>query len=298
MSTGFPESDAAAAFARERRRQSLAKLGARLRIVRDDVSVMLPLEEVVNALGRAGERDLGLQVIALDSIVGTVGRRRGEFDRRFRPASQLAQRRWQSIAVARRRGRPMPPIEVFRVGELHFVEDGHHRVSVARSQGDATIDARVREIQTRRPATRDLSVRELQLIRHEREFHERVPLPAAARARIRIEEGWRYDQLSTHVESWAYRASQAAGRLLSRADAAEAWFREEYEPIAAVLDELGIGGPGTETTRYLRIVKLRNLLMHERGWNDDVIEKLLEAIRTSAPDEVDEVVHRILKEMR
>jgi hypothetical protein len=298
MSTGFPESDAAAAFARERRRQLLAKLGTRLRIVRDDVSVMLPLDEVVTALGRAGERDLGLQEIALDSIVGTVDRRRGEFDRRFRPASREAQSRWQSIATARRRGKHMPPIDVVRVGDLHFVHDGHHRVSVARSLGDATIEARVREIVTRRPATLDLSLRELQLIRHEREFHERVPLPARARDRIRIEEGWRYDQLSTHVESWAYRASQAAGRLLSRAEAAEAWFREEFAPIADVLDELGIGGPGTEATRYLRVVKLRNLLMPERGWSDDVIEKLLEAIRTSAPDEVDEVVHRILKEMR
>lgn len=298
MGTGFPDSDAAAAFARERRRQSLSKLGARLRVARDDVSVLLPLEDVVTALGRVGETDLGLQIIALDSIVGTVGRRRGEFDRRFRPASQRARSRWQSIAAARRRGRDMPPIDVFRVGELHFVQDGHHRVSVARAHGDAMIEARVREVQTRRPATRDLSVRELQLIRHEREFQERVPLPAAARERIRIEEGWRYDQLSTHVESWAFRASQAAGRLLPRAEAAEAWFREEYEPIADLLDELGIGGPGTEATRYLRIVKLRNLLMQERGWSDDVIEKLLEAMRTSAPDEVDEVVHVILKEMR
>jgi hypothetical protein len=133
MGTGFPDSDAAAAFARERRRQSLSKLGARLRVVRDDVSVMLPLEQVVNALGRVAERDLGLQTIELDTIVGTVGRRRGEFDRRFRPASRRAQSRWQSIAAARRRGKEMPPIDVFRVGELHFVQDGHHRISVARA---------------------------------------------------------------------------------------------------------------------------------------------------------------------
>jgi hypothetical protein len=153
-------------------------------------------------------------------------------------------------------------------------------------------------VHTREPATADLSIRELQLIRHEREFHERVPLPPAARERIRIAEGWRYDQLSTHVESWAYRASQQDGRLLSRAEAAEAWYHEEYEPIADMLDELGIGGPGTEATRYLRIVKLRNLLTQDRGWSDTVIEKLLDAIRTSAPNEVDEVVHRILREMR
>lgn len=192
----------------------------------------------------------------------------------------------------------MPPIDVYRIGELHFVLDGHHRVSVAHAHGDTTIEAQVREVQTKRAATHELSRRELQFIRHQREFQERVPLPEPARARIQIAEGWRYDQLSTHVESWAYRASHADGRLLSRAQAAEAWFRQEYEPIAEVLDELGIGGPGTETTRYLRIVKLRNLLMHDRGWTDDVIEQLLEAIRDSARDEVDEVVHRILKEMR
>jgi hypothetical protein len=298
MSTGFPESDAAASFARARRRQSLAKIGSRLRTGRDDVSVMLPFRDVVAALGRLGEHDLGLQTIRLDSIVGSVDRRRGEFDRLFRPASRQVRRRWQSIAAARRRGKSMPPIDVYRIGELHFVQDGHHRISVARAEGDTTIEAHVREVQTKRAATHELALRELQLIRHRREFHERVPLPAPARARIDIVEGWRYDQLSTHVESWAYRASHADGRLLSRARAAEAWFREEYEPIADVLDELGIGGPGTETTRYLRVVKLRNLLMHNSGWTDDVIERLLEAIRNSAPDESDEVVHRILKEMR
>jgi hypothetical protein len=285
-------------FARERRRQSLAKIGSRLRMGRDDVSVMLPFEDVVAALGRVGERDLGLQTIRLDSIVGTVDRRRGEFDRRFRPASRRVRRRWQSIAAARRRGQSMPPIDVYRIGELHFVQDGHHRISVARANGDTTIEAQVRAVQTKRPATHGLSLYELQLIRHRREFHERVPLPAPARARIHIVEGWRYLQLSTHVESWAYRASHADGRLLSRTEAAEAWFREEYEPIADVLDELGIGGPGTETTRYLRIVMLRNLLMHDSGWTDDVIERVLEAIRTSAPEEVDEIVHKIIKEMR
>ena len=178
------------------------------------------------------------------------------------------------------------------------MQDGHHRVSVAHAHGDTTIEAHVREVRTARPATQDMMRRELQLIRHEREFHERVPLSPAARARIQLLEGWRYDQLATHVESWAYRASQAEGRLLSRSKAAEAWFHEEYEPIADVLDELGIGGPGTETTRYLRVVKLRNLLMHDSGWSDAVTERVVEAIRTSAPDEVDEVVHRILDEMR
>ncbi|MDX6723955.1 MAG: hypothetical protein QOD73_2359, partial [Solirubrobacteraceae bacterium] len=85
MSTGFPQEDAKSAFARERRRRALSNIAARLRLEPDDVSVMLPFEEVVAALGRRGEHDLGVQPIPLDSIVGTVGRRRGEFDRAFRP---------------------------------------------------------------------------------------------------------------------------------------------------------------------------------------------------------------------
>ncbi len=148
VTTGFPESDALAAFARERRRQSLAKLASRLRMKPQDTLVMPRLDNVMAALGRVAERDLGLQSIALESIVGTVDRRSGEFDRQFRPASSRLQTRWQSIAAARRRGQTMPPIDVYRIGELHFVEDGHHRVSVARAHGDTMIDAHVREVQT------------------------------------------------------------------------------------------------------------------------------------------------------
>ena len=153
MTTGFPHADAAAAFARERRRHQLFKIGARLRLVRNDATEMLSLEQVVEALGRLSERDMGLQTIALDSIVGTDGRRACEFDRRFRPTSRRTERRWLSVAMARRRGHALPPIDVVRVGDLHFVHDGHHRISVARAEGDPVIDARVREIRTRRPAT-------------------------------------------------------------------------------------------------------------------------------------------------
>src|SRR3954467_8686364 len=87
MSTGLPREDARIDFARERRRRALARIAARLRSEPDDVSVMLPFEEVVAALGRRSQRDLGVQTIPLESIVGTVDRHRGEFDRAFRPAA-------------------------------------------------------------------------------------------------------------------------------------------------------------------------------------------------------------------
>jgi hypothetical protein len=44
-----------------------------------DVSEMLLFDDVVAALGRTGERRLGLQIVALPTIVGSVGHIR-DFD--------------------------------------------------------------------------------------------------------------------------------------------------------------------------------------------------------------------------
>jgi hypothetical protein len=149
--TGFPRADVTDDFLRLRRRQVLARLAALLRHAPDDVNVMLSLNEVLDALGRRGERRLGLQTIRLDTIVGTVDSNR-DFDRRFRPTSGRVRERWERLALAQRRGEPIPPIEVYRVGDLHFVQDGHHRVSIAMAAGAKTIDAYVIEVLTRLPA--------------------------------------------------------------------------------------------------------------------------------------------------
>jgi len=299
--TGLPSTDARTDFTRERRRRALRQIVSRLRSEPDDVSLILPFEEVVAALGRRGQRDLGVQVIPLDSIVGTVDRGR-EFDRAFRPATGEVRARWEGIAAARRRGVAMPPIDVFRVGDLHFVQDGHHRVSVARAQGEDVIDAHVVEVLTELGPGGELRPSQLPLKQHERVFHERVPLPPDARARIQLNDEWRYAQLANLIEAWAYRTSLARHQLLSRPEMAEMWFREEYEPVVKVLHDAGVGGAGTETERYLRIAMLRFLLLATHDWTDEVVERLLGDIRSgpgpgpSAGE--DTMVHQILKEMR
>jgi hypothetical protein len=57
--------------------------------------------------------------------------------------------RWERLDLAQRRGVSLPPIDVYRVGDLHFVMDGHHRVSVAIATGHTTIEAHVTEVLTR-----------------------------------------------------------------------------------------------------------------------------------------------------
>ena len=89
----------------------------------------------------AARRSLGVQTIAIDSIVGTVDRHKAEtFDRSFRPA-EWSRGRWTLMYLAAKRGAELPPISVYRFHEQHYVRDGHHRVSVARARGALTIDA-------------------------------------------------------------------------------------------------------------------------------------------------------------
>ena len=90
--------------------------------------------------------------------------------------------RWERIAAAMRRGDPLPPISLYRVGEVHFVRDGHHRVSAARALGWHDIDGYVTEVLTRVGAGRELRMSDLPLKSHERLFRERVPLSPTGRA--------------------------------------------------------------------------------------------------------------------
>src|SRR4051794_1473515 len=295
MSTGMPRDDAKADFSRERRRRALARIVSRLRSEPDDVSYMLPFEEVVAALGRTSEHDVGIQLIPLESVVGTVDRATSQFDRDFRPSADV-RARWEGIAAARRRGEAMPPIDVYRVSGLHFVKDGHHRVSVARAHGDADIEARVREVRTKLGAEQELRLRDLPLKQHERMFHERVPLAPEQRARIQLEDEWRYAQLAMLVEAWGYRASHTRGELLSRPEMAQLWFKEEYEPVVHALQEAEAGGEGSETERYMRLAMLRYLLLHTHAWTDDMLERLLGQARKPGAD-MDTMVHQFLREL-
>jgi hypothetical protein len=273
-STGMPGVDAQHDFLRARRQAVLARIAARLRGEPDDVEVVLPYEEVIEALGFVSERYIGLRVVPLDAIVGSVNRPR-DFDRRFRPTSGRVRGRWENIAQAMRRGESMPPIELAKVGEIYFVRDGHHRVSVSRALGRKEIDAYVTEVTTRVGADRKITLHDLPLKSHERVFHERVPLPENARSEIRLKDPWRYTELAGVVEAWGFRAMQAQCELLDRRENARLWLETEYRPVVAMLREVGIAKGETETEAYLRVAGERYRLLHTHEWSEDVIRRVL-----------------------
>jgi len=274
-STGLSGLDAQHDFIRARRQATAAKLIARLRGEPDDVAVVLPYEEVIEALGFVSENSLGLKVVPLDQIVGSVGRAR-DFDRRFRPTSGRSRGRWEQIAAAARRGESFPPVDLVKVGQLYFVRDGHHRVSVARALGRTDVDAYVTEVKTRVDADRAMKLSDLPLKSHERLFFERVPVPVASRAEIQLTDPDDYDELAEAVEAWGFRATQSQGEPLDRKHTAELWLESEYRPVVAMLREAGLVERRTDTETYMNVAAERYRLLRTHDWNEDVLRQLLE----------------------
>ena len=222
--TGFPRSDVENDFQRARRRQVLARLAQRLRREPDDVNLILPFDEVVAALGRRGERSLGLQTIRLESVVGTVDNSR-DFDRRFRPTTGRVRERWERLALAQRQGESIPPIDVYRVGDMHFVSDGHHRVSIALATGQKVIDAYVTEVLTAIPPAgiRSRARPAAARLRAARSGTG-CRCPSRPTPRSRSPARWPTPSWASAVEAWGCRAMQDERRFMDRAEIARRWY--------------------------------------------------------------------------
>lgn len=274
--TGFVRNDAENDFQRQRRRQVLSRLATWLRREPDDVNVVLPFDEVVAALGRTGEQRLGLQVIRLDSVVGSVDRTR-DFDRYFRPTHGRVRQRWERLAMATRRGEAIPPIDVYRVGELHFVRDGHHRVSVAHALALDTIEAMVTEVRTRLGSQGVRHRGDLIVKDYRRVFLDRVPLDPPASAGIVVTDPEGYAELGEAVEAWGFRLMQDEGRFTNRGGSARRWYAEEYLPVVRMLHQADLVGSDTEADTYLWVACERYRLIRTHDWDAETIARIADA---------------------
>jgi hypothetical protein len=137
-------------FTRARHRASWHRLKSRLRNDRSPRN-LLSFEETRKARSAYNKVRLGRRVVPVERIVGSVGRY-GEFDRTFLPAKASVETKWKRIDRAFHRGQELPPVMLYTIGEAYFVEDGNHRVSVARYRGVEWIDAEVTELYLRVPA--------------------------------------------------------------------------------------------------------------------------------------------------
>jgi hypothetical protein len=108
---------------------------------------LLSFSEVQRSLQLSAQRHAGVRPVEVIKIVGSANRHQ-DFDRSFLPRHAHSAERWKRVDRAHHEGVKLPPPLLLKVGDFYFVYDGHHRTSVARAHGVATIEADVIEYDT------------------------------------------------------------------------------------------------------------------------------------------------------
>ena len=252
-------------FSRARRRAFLRRLGAYLR--KDPASnELLSFDEVRSALGAVEQTYLGMRVVPVAKIVGSVGRHR-DFDRAFLPSKPSLEGRWKKIDQAMHRAEELPPVSVYKIGDAYFVRDGNHRVSVAYQQGVEMIDAEVIELRSRVPVDSAITARDLLYKLEHRRLLERLPIDRVLpELKVELSDVADYRKLATHIEAHGFRLSQLWRRYVSPEEVLRDWYEYHYAPIAAMIREervLVAFPERTELDLYLWIIAHRERLAME-----------------------------------
>lgn len=229
---------------------------------------LLGFREVQKKLQLGEPRYLGQQQVSLDQIAGSVSRET-DFTRSFLPRQENLQERWQRIEQLRASGRDLPPVELYKVGQVYFVCDGNHRVSVARQHGTASLRAIVWEYETHVPLEPDCDVDDLLRAAAHAAFLEGTNLERAVPgAQIRLTQAESYDALLGEIQAYQQIFSTIDHREVSADEAIALWYDIRYMPVVEVVRQSQVHRrfPGrTETDLYLWLLRGRRELEASLG---------------------------------
>lgn len=262
------------ALAREHYKRNVqrAQMADLLGLVSGHNTDLVSFEEVAKKLKARQQVAMGAQMVPLAKIVGSVGRYR-DFTRSFLPRASANPERWIRLDAAVNALENVPPVELFKIGDVYFVRDGNHRVSVARANGLSHIEAMVTEVKTPIPLTVDDFERDQWLIKAEwAEFLSRTQIDQLRPDhRIEVTEPGRYEIMLHHIEVHRYLRNQELARTgaqkrLAWEDAVCSWYDYVYMPVVETIrkyDLLKEFPRRTETDLYLWIAYHRERLARE-----------------------------------
>jgi len=230
--------------------------------------LLLPFDEVAGKLRLRSSLYRGVRPVPVEQIVGSVGRAH-DFDENFRPLRPEGWERRARIRQALRQAEALPPVQLYQVGQVYFVLDGHHRVSVAREQGQEYIDAEVIELPTPVTLEPGISPEELILKAEQAGFLEQTALATLRpEAHLEASEPGLYDVLLEHISVHRYYMGLEEGREIPWEEAVAHWYDQVYLPIVEVIREQKVleHFPGhTEADLYVWVMDHRYFLSREAG---------------------------------
>jgi|WetSurMetagenome_2_1015567.scaffolds.fasta_scaffold130480_1 hypothetical protein len=210
-----------------------------LRPLRGQPADLLRFEEVRERLRLRTFVDRGRREVPLDAIVGSLGRAR-EFSRAFLPRDESLRERWERVEDLAEGPEGLDAVELYQVGDAYFVVDGHHRVSVARQMGAATIEAHVTEYLSPVRLEPDASIEEVILDGALADFLGVTGLDPADAEEYRVSEAGGYQRLLDHITVHRYFRGIDLGREFAWAEAVASWRDLVFLPTVATIRESGV----------------------------------------------------------
>jgi hypothetical protein len=259
-------SQARADFSRARRKAFFNQILAIISGQR--APTLLSYDEVKEKLHIGGPIYRGIKTIRVDQIAGSLNRYQ-EFDRAFLPRDDQLAGRWQSVNRAFYRDINLPPVVLYKVGQVYFVVDGHHRVSVAREQGQEFIDAEVRECYTRVNITADIKPEDLEILGDKVNFLERTridELHPGVNIKLTIPDG--FDRMLEHIAVHRYFMGLDLKRDITEEEAVTHWYDTVYMPIIEIIRQSNMlrdFPDKTEGDLYLWTLDHQQYLSSEEG---------------------------------
>jgi nucleotide-binding universal stress UspA family protein len=231
---------------------------------------LLSYEEVAEKLKLRIRTERGIQNIPIDAIVGSVGRYT-DFTRTFLPRRAGDRDRWAGVRVAiLEDGLGLPPIDVYKVGDVYFVIDGNHRVSIARQEGARSIEAHVIEVKTHVTLTPDIRAEDLITKSEYAEFLEYTRImDLRPNVDLSVTIPGQYQKLLEQICAQECLLERDSENEIAFADAVTAWYDNIFIPLAEAIRDRGLlrWFPNrTITDLYIWISENRSALEKELGW--------------------------------
>ena len=252
-------------FKRARRTAAIQQMMARLTGKSVD---LLAYDDVCQYVKTSDGVKQGVREIPLDAIVGSVGRYH-DFTRTFLPKNDNDEERWVRVKTAVHDMVGMPPIDVYKVGDVYFVIDGNHRVSIARQLGSDSITARVTEVALRVPLSPDDDPDELICKARYAEFLEETNLDILRpEADLLLTFCGQYHLLLDQIEAHAALLREK-GEPVAEETAVCRWYDEVYLPVLRHIQSQGIMRLFPERTQadmYILLSERQAELESTLGW--------------------------------
>jgi nucleotide-binding universal stress UspA family protein len=247
---------------------------------------LLSFDEIRQKFRPESSAMLGLQDVPLDAIVGSVDRYH-DFNRNYLPRLDSDQSRWAGIMAAQMGPTGLPPIDLYKLGDVYFVVDGNHRVSVARQVEMKTIQAYVTEFRPKVPLQPGDRPDDIIIKAEYADFLEKTALDhLRPGANFMVTTPGRYWVLETQIEAHRYWMENTGGQPVPFQAAVTDWYDNNYKPTIDLIREKGIlrDFPGrTETDMYLWIFKHQNELKHRLGWVVDAESAASDLLSEQSP---------------